>query len=170
MLVAIGFVANFFQRLNVVALGAYKTFIVRKRINPNIKYIGGGCYWNNLKNIVIGDKSYINGAELITTNNSKIIIGANCLISYDVVLRTDMHIFEDKSKPILEQGVSSQNIKIGNNVWIGHGVYVMPGITIGDNSIIGAKAVVTKDIPSNSIAVGVPARVIKKDDENIFQD
>lgn len=73
-----------------------------------------------------------------------------------------MHIFEDKSKPILEQGVSSQNIKIGNNVWIGHGVYVMPGITIGDNSIIGAKAVVTKDIPSDSIAVGVPARVIKK--------
>ena len=125
-------------------------------------FLSGGCYWNNLKNIVIGDKSYINGAELITTNNSKIIIGANCLISYDVVLRTDMHIFEDKSKPILEQGVSSQNIKIGNNVWIGHGVYVMPGITIGDNSIIGAKAVVTKDIPSDSIAVGVPARVIKK--------
>ena len=56
-------------------------------------------------------------------------------------------------------------IKVGNNVYIGSGAYIMPGVTIGDNCIIGAAAVVTKDIPDKSVAVGVPARVIKNVDE-----
>jgi len=72
-----------------------------------------------------------------------------------------MHVFDNIEKPIIEQGVKSSDIIIGNNVWIGHGAYIMPGVKIGDNSIVGAKAVVTKDIPAGSIAVGVPARVIK---------
>jgi acetyltransferase-like isoleucine patch superfamily enzyme len=56
-------------------------------------------------------------------------------------------------------------ITIGNNVYLGFGVIVLPGVTIGDNVIVGAKSVVTKDIPSNSVAVGIPARVIKTTDE-----
>lgn len=56
-------------------------------------------------------------------------------------------------------------IKIGNNVHIGWDAIIMPNVTIGDNCIIGAGAVVTKDIPSNSVAVGVPARVIESIDE-----
>ena len=52
-------------------------------------------------------------------------------------------------------------IKVGNNVWIGGNVVVLPGVTIGDNITIGAGSVVTKDIPSNSVAVGNPCRVIK---------
>lgn len=55
----------------------------------------------------------------------------------------------------------AKDIVIGDNVWIGHGVYIMPGVTIGNNSIIGAKAVVTKSIPADSIAVGIPAKVVK---------
>jgi acetyltransferase-like isoleucine patch superfamily enzyme len=58
-------------------------------------------------------------------------------------------------------------IVIGNNVYIGYGAVILPGITIGDNVIIGAHAVVSKDIPSNSVAVGVPARVIKTVDTYI---
>lgn len=56
-------------------------------------------------------------------------------------------------------------IKVGNNVFIGNNVIVLPGVTIGDNVVIGAGAVVAKDIPSNSVAAGVPARVIKSIDE-----
>lgn len=123
---------------------------------------GGGTYWNIIKNIHIGKGTYINGADLITTEDTEIIIGENCLISFDVVIRTDTHIFDDVSKPIIEQGNRAKSIYIGNNVWIGHGVYVMPGIHIGDNSIIGTRAVVTRDIPPNSVAVGIPAKVIKK--------
>ena len=53
-------------------------------------------------------------------------------------------------------------IKVGNNVWIGGNVTVLPGVSIGDNVVIGAGSVVTKDIPSNVIAVGNPCRVIKE--------
>lgn len=56
-------------------------------------------------------------------------------------------------------------IKIGNNVHIGWNTIIMPGVTIGDNCVIGCGAVVTKDIPDNSVAAGVPARVIKSIDE-----
>lgn len=57
-------------------------------------------------------------------------------------------------------GVTSP-VNIGNDVWIGANVVILPGVTIGNNVVIGAGAVVTKDIPDNSLAVGVPARVIK---------
>ena len=53
-------------------------------------------------------------------------------------------------------------ITVGNDVWIGAGVHVMPGVTIGDNVVIGGGSVVVKDIPSNSVAVGNPCKVIKK--------
>jgi acetyltransferase-like isoleucine patch superfamily enzyme len=52
-------------------------------------------------------------------------------------------------------------IVIGNNVYIGYGSVILPGVTIGDNVVIGAHAIVSRDIPSNSVAVGIPARVIK---------
>jgi len=56
-------------------------------------------------------------------------------------------------------------IRVGNNVFLGYGVIVLPGVTIGDNVVIGAGAVVTRDIPSNCVAVGVPARPIRTLDE-----
>lgn len=155
-----GFFVFLIERINRVSLGKYKTHLIKKK-NPGINHVGGSTYWNNINNLVIGKGTYINGASLITSGNSKICIGEDCLISYEVVIRTDMHVFKDDKTPINKQGISSKDVVIGNNVWIGHGVYIMPGITIGDNSIIGAKAVVTKSIPANSIAVGVPARVVK---------
>ena len=60
-------------------------------------------------------------------------------------------------------------IIVGNNVYIGYGTVILPGVNIGDNVIIGASALVTKDIPSNSVAVGVPAKVIKTIDEYIIK-
>lgn len=162
-LIIVGVILNKINRLNAIALREYKTYLAKKKINPRIEHIGGTTIWNNIDHIHIGDNTYINGAELLTTDNSQIIIGNNCLISYDVVIRTDMHNHEP-SKPIIEQGITAKDIKIGDNVWIGHGVYIMPGVTIGSNSIIGARAVVTKDIPADSVAVGIPAKVIKARD------
>lgn len=160
VLIIIGYIVDKVQRLNIVALRRYKTNLFKKRINPNINHIGGETTWNDINHISIGDNTYINGAELLTTEDSRIVIGASCLISYDVVIRTDMHK-HDYMKPIIEQGNMAKEIVIGDNVWIGHGVYIMPGVTIGNNSIIGAKAVVTKSIPADSIAVGIPAKVVK---------
>ena len=161
-MVILGAIVHKINYINTICLTEYKTYIIKKHINPQVKRVGKETYWNNINNIHIGDNTYINGAELLTTDDTNIDIGDNCLISYNVVIRTDMHNYSNLLIPIIEQGNSSESIKIGNNVWIGYGVYIMPGVNIGDNSIIGAHAVVTKSIPPNSVAVGVPARVIKE--------
>ena len=72
-------------------------------------------------------------------------------------------VFRDKNSKI----DIIKPITIGNNVYIGFGSVILPGVTIGDNVVIGAYAVVSRDIPSNSIAVGIPAKVIKTVDEYI---
>lgn len=61
----------------------------------------------------------------------------------------------------------ASEIRIGNDVWLGANVTVLPGVTIGNNVVIGAGAVVNKDIPDNSLAVGVPAKVIKEIENDI---
>jgi acetyltransferase-like isoleucine patch superfamily enzyme len=91
----------------------------------------------------------------------KIFISKNCLIGPRVTFRTANHNFEDISKSKQAQGHTSKDIYVGKNVWIGANVTVLPGVNIGDNSVIGAGAVVTKNVPENSLAVGVPA-VVKK--------
>lgn len=84
-------------------------------------------------------------------------IGANC-----VIMDADFHLEDPRSgKP--------QPIKIGDRVWLGANVVVMKGVTIGNNSIIGMNSVVTNDIPENSVAVGSPAKVIRKLDEDVIQ-
>ena len=88
-------------------------------------------------------------------------IGADCLIANLVDIRDNDHNFADLDLPIREQGASVAPVKIGRNVWLGTKVTVIKGVTIGDNAIVGANAVVTKDIPANAIAAGVPARVIR---------
>lgn len=119
--------------------------------------------------VSIGTKTRLNcSVTAFGTEPYLITVGDDCLIAYGVNFIThdggvkvlsDLGYFQGERMDIIAP------IKIGNNVYIGSGAYIMPGVTIGDNCIIGAAAVVTKDIPSNSVAVGVPARVIRTIDE-----
>ena len=86
-----------------------------------------------------------------------IFIGDGVLIGHNVVLATLNH---DMS-PEKRRGMYPKPIKIGRNVWIGSNSTVLPDVTVGDNAVIGAGSVVTKDIPKNTVAAGNPARVIK---------
>lgn len=88
-------------------------------------------------------------------------IGKHCMIAAHSGLYGNEHNFADLTQPIREQGVTRKGIVIEDNCWLGHGVTVLDGVTIGQGSIIGAGAVVTKDIPPFSVAVGVPAKVIR---------
>ncbi len=110
------------------------------------------------KNITIGSGVYIN-FNLTALDGAPIVIGDNCQIGPGVKLLTASHPLD----PTLRRDdlESAHPIRLGENVWIGGGVIVCPGVTIGDNSVIGAGSVVTKDIPSNVVAVGTPARQIK---------
>jgi acetyltransferase-like isoleucine patch superfamily enzyme len=92
-------------------------------------------------------------------------IGKNVLIAGRVYITDHNHRFSDIDKPILSQGIEpGGKVIIGDNAWLGEGCVILPGVTIGSHAIIGANAVVTQDIPPYTVAVGNPARAIKKYD------
>ncbi|AVH64338.1 transferase [Nostoc sp. 'Peltigera membranacea cyanobiont' 213] len=88
-------------------------------------------------------------------------IGKHCMIAAHSGIYANNHNFADPIEPIKYQGVTRKGIVIEDDCWLGHGVTVLDGVTIGKGSVIGAGAVVNKDIPPFSIAIGIPARVIK---------
>jgi len=114
--------------------------------------------------IVIGNNVSIESNCHIGAINS-IYIGNNVLIASNVYISDHSHgqiVKKELVVPPISRNLSSKGeIKICDNVWIGDSVCILPGVTIGENSIIGANAVVTKDVPPNSVAVGVPAKIIK---------
>ena len=109
-------------------------------------------------NISIGDGSWVNYGMTVL-DVAPVVIGADVLIGPNCSLYTAIHPTEPG--PRRAKWESSAPITLEDNVWLGGSVVVCPGVTIGENSIIGAGAVVTRDIPANCIAVGNPARVIK---------
>lgn len=89
-------------------------------------------------------------------------IGNYVMMGEDCTVITRNHAFDRTDIPMMEQGFEEEKpVSIGNDVWIGDRVIIMPGVHIGDGCIIGAGAVVTRDVPAYSVAAGVPARVIK---------
>lgn len=89
-------------------------------------------------------------------------IGDNVMMGPDVVIMTNSHNFERIDIPMNIQGSAvPKRVVIGNDVWIGTRVIILPGVEIGDGAIIGAGAVVTKNIPSMAVVGGCPAKVIK---------
>lgn len=107
----------------------------------------------------IGARTFVN-YNLTALDVASITIGQDCQIGPNVQLLTPTHPVEPQ--PRRDKLEAAQPIVIGDNVWLGGGVIVCPGVTIGENSVIGAGAVVTRDIPANVVAVGNPARVIKQ--------
>ena len=108
------------------------------------------------KNITLGERVFINSGCKFQDQGG-IVIGDDCLIGHNAVLATLNHDLD----PSRRADLHPSPIIIGRNVWIGANVTVLPGITIGENAVIGAAALVTKDVPADSIAVGSPARVIR---------
>jgi len=108
----------------------------------------------------VGARTII-GHHCTLAAKERIQIGEDCLLAEMVSIRDHDHRFDDFEVPIRDQGASCAPVVIGNNVWLATRVIVIKGVSIGDGAIIGAGAVVTKDIPAGAIAVGVPARVIK---------
>ena len=107
-------------------------------------------------NISVGDSFYSNH-NLIITDGAEVSFGDNVFIAPNCCFTTAEHAIDPEQR---KAGIEvAKPITIGNNVWIGAGSTVLAGVTIGDNTVIGAGSVVTKSIPSNVIAVGVPCKV-----------
>lgn len=110
-------------------------------------------------NIEIGKNFYANH-NLVILDGNKVKFGDNVFVAPNCAFYTAGHPLDYKER---NKGLEyAKPIKVGNNVWIGGNVTVLPGVSIGDNVVIGAGSVVTKDISSNVIAVGNPCRVIKE--------
>lgn len=111
--------------------------------------------------LLIGDGTYI-GRFCHIYATSKIEIGTKVLIADRVYIADNLHEFKNINVPIIDQGVRQTNeVKIGDGAWLGENVSVI-GASVGKQSVIGANSVVTKDIPDYCVAVGSPARVIKR--------
>jgi acetyltransferase-like isoleucine patch superfamily enzyme len=111
--------------------------------------------------IKVGNDCTVNSFAVLYGNGG-LEIGNGVRIAPHVVIAAMNHRFENPDIPIWKQRIKAEGIKIGDDVWIGAGAKVLDGVTIGRGSVIGAGAVVTDNIPPYSVAVGVPARVIKK--------
>lgn len=128
--------------------------------------IGDGCYiepplhanWGG-RHVHLGHHVYAN-FNLTLVDDGPIHIGDQVMFGPGVVITTGGH----PVLPELRRRSAQFNlpVRIGDNVWIGSGVQIMPGVTVGDNSVVGAGSVVTRDIPANVVAVGSPCRVVRE--------
>lgn len=124
--------------------------------NVNIEQ---GAFFHSGRHITIGDNSAI-GINAVLSG--KIMIGKDVMMGRDVIMRTINHRFSSCDIPMNQQGFEPEEpISIGDDVWIGDRVIVLAGVNVGKGSILGAGAVVTKDVPEYAIMGGVPAKVIK---------
>lgn len=128
--------------------------------------VGEGCYiepplysnWGG-KHLHFGKGVYVN-FNFTAVDDRDIYIGDYVMIGPNVTIATAGHPIEPSLR---RQGMQyNMEVRIGNNVWLGAGVIVLPGVTIGENSVIGAGSIVTKDIPANVVAVGNPCRVLRE--------
>lgn len=116
------------------------------------------CINNAVGDVVIGAGTRIG---LHSTIIGPVTIGDNVHLAQGIVVTALNHNFQDITKRIDEQGISTEAVTIANDVWIGANATILPGVSIGTHSVIAAGAVVTKDVPAYSVAGGVPAKIIK---------
>jgi acetyltransferase-like isoleucine patch superfamily enzyme len=150
--------------VNLLCQNDYGTIILRENVSVDrgvdIKAIGG--------RVEIQPGTYI-GPYVCMAGPGNITIGKDCLIGSHTSIYANNHIFSDLTTPIRLQDTTQKGIVIEDDCWLGTGVKVLDGVTIGRGSVIGAGAVVTKNIPPLAIAVGVPAQVIRYRDSETKQ-
>ena len=110
--------------------------------------------------VVIGAKSVL-GQECTISAYQHVSIGRECIVADRVMLIDFDHGVVEVERPIRLQGIYKRDVNVGHNVWLGYGACVLRGVTVGDNAVVGTNSVVTKDLPPNAVAAGMPARVIR---------
>lgn len=145
-------------------------------IGKNVKFVGGSIaladgvvvrpyaqLWNSGQKFVVGYGSEIGERCRISIRNS-LVIGEKVLLSPNVYVTDCDHAYEEVGIPVMDQGAvrKDNRVVIGDHAYIGINTVIVGNITIGKGSIIGANSVVTRSIPDYSVAVGIPAKVVKK--------
>ena len=136
------FTLYYFLRLGKcgVPVGFSTTMILR---NPGMIAIGENCTFSHF---------------VILDGHDRITIGDDCMFANNAVIATATH---DYTVDPMNSRIVTKPVVVGNNVWFGIGATVLPGVTIGDGAVIGARALVTKDVPPRAIVTGTPAKIVK---------
>ena len=133
-------------------------------IGENCRFTNGGTIWMEEENcnLSIGDNNYIVNADFsLTESNSSIEIGSNCMFANDIDIRNgDSHSIIDLATG--KRINRAKNIKIDDRVWLGAYCKILKGVTIHKDAVVGIASVVTKDVESNTVVAGIPAKVLKE--------
>lgn len=108
--------------------------------------------------VSIGHNVYFDRGCYVVARHA-LSIGDNCYFAEMVTIHDENHIVGRGPQPVAARGFTEAPVVIGHNVWVGPKATILQGVHIGDNAVIGANAVVTRDIPANAVATGIPARV-----------
>jgi len=122
------------------------------------------CTWHG--DVILEDGASIGIGSIVM---GPVLIGEGSACSQYCFISGQSHHYEDVTINFLRQGVETRQVVIGKNVWIGANSVILPGVKIGNNSVIGAGSTVIENVPSYSMAVGNPAKIIKKYDSETKQ-
>jgi acetyltransferase-like isoleucine patch superfamily enzyme len=124
-------------------------------------WIGHGCKIRvHEGEVSIGAKTVV-GQDCTISAYQHVSIGRECIVADRVMLIDFDHGVTEVERPIRLQGIYKRDVRVGHNVWIGYGACLLRGVTVGDNSVIGTSAVLTRSFPENAVIAGIPARILR---------
>jgi acetyltransferase-like isoleucine patch superfamily enzyme len=124
-------------------------------------WIGDGTKIRSHEGVVeIGAKTVF-GQECTISSYRRVRVGEQCVIADRAMFIDFDHAVAEVERPIRQQGIYMRPLEVGSNVWIGYNACFLRGVRVGDNSIVGANSVVTKDVPANAVVGGVPAQLLR---------
>lgn len=153
-------------RLKRLFGGARKINFASRGMNVRIM---DGFYFSNPEAVAFGDNVYI-GRNFYMSGEGKLTIGNNVIISDKCCIMTSQHDYKDADALPYGTRYVHKPVSIRENVWVGMNASILPGVEIGEGAIIGFGAVVRKDIPPMSIAIGNPAVIVSKRDEAKYRE
>lgn len=127
-------------------------------------WLGRGCKIRvHEGEVSIGAKTVM-GEECTISAYQHVSIGRECIVADRAMMIDFDHGVVEVERPIREQGIYKRDVRIGHNVWVGYGACFLRGVTVGNNCVIGTNSVVTRDVPDNAVAGGIPAKLIRMRD------
>ena len=117
------------------------------------------CINNAVGDVIIGNHTRIG---LHNTIIGPVTIGSHVNLAQGITITALNHNFDDSEKRIDQQGISTKEVVLEDDIWVGANAVILPGVTIGTHAVVAAGAIVTKDVPPHSLVAGVPAKVIRQ--------
>lgn len=169
------------KAFSLLAARAFASFGARTVLQPPIRldgqgriavgsgvFVGAGSWLQVLGSetgdiaLTIGDGTSIAG-NCVLSAAASIRLGKKVLVARGVYVSDHIHAYEDPSRAVLDQGIDRvEAVEIGDGAWLGENVVICPGVRVGRGAVVGANAVVLEDVPDHALAVGVPARVVRR--------